>query len=690
MALILLFLLSSVFLFLDAGPFTVAGIFLIICYIPGLSLLALARKDKLLFEDLVLAFPCSIGISGLLTIWMLVFGIAVKYVPVLIHLLSGAVIAGCLIVKKNNRPCTAIHMSRNELWFGFFALLTTLILSIPFVLGPDRITIANHVFHHSSIITQIINGIFPPENPGLGGTTIGYYWGFHSLIAAISVKTGYQQIQIVFVLNALSLYMVFCIAYAFAKAFDLSELYCYMLPLAVIGLMRFDAGILFLYKLFSGNLISADKIDVPLLHPSDLLRAWFNGISWLDTRLLFVRKFYNVSGMPLAVSLCFAYLLLLRLLFKKKGYENHIYKIILVIVIVACFLNYPPLAIFVLLHAPLWSIYMFLSEHGNVRQRALEGLKTAVPYIIAMLIVTPYILFVIKSRGVSSSGQGSLFSLDFYAQSLKNMVVFLVPLPVIVFGAWVAFKKMSWGRDYLFLIISTALCLGLTIFTRWPFDNSYKFNYIQTFFFAIFFVFALSGLLPLLAGTWSKRIAAASLVVLLLLLPAIIMTSYISAALHTKFRYNFSGKHFIYEQDMQKNEAYEWIRRNTPVEALIMLSYMETPWPCCGLNNNYEVAAITERNLYVIKDTDYTTSNPEYAKRVAFREKVFETPEDPEVHKFFDSLHRPVYLLVEDNLSDRFLVEQRFENFPKNPGKPFVLLFDNGRQRVYLVQTETS
>lgn len=681
MALILLFLLSSVFLFVNAGPFTVAGIFLIICYIPGLSFLALVKRERLLFEDLVLAFPCSIGISGLLTIGLLVYGIDIKYAPAIIHLLSGAAVAGCII--GNNRTCAAVDISREELWFAFIALLTTLFFSVPFLLGPDRITIANHVFHHSSIITQIINGIFPPENPGLGGTTIGYYWGFHGLIAALSIKTGYQQIQIVFVLNVLSFYMLFCIAYSFAKAFGLSELYCYIMPLAVIGLMRFDAGILFLYKMFSGNLIPVDQIDVEFLHPSDILMAWLNGLSWLDTRLLFVRKFYNVSGMPLAISLCFSYLLLLRLILREERDGNKIYIIILGIVIVACFLNYPPLAIFILLHAPLWCCYIFVSESGNFRKRAGEALKVALPYIIAMLIITPYMLFVIKSRGVSSSGQGSLFILDFYVQSLKNMVVYLVPLPMIVFGAWIAFKKMSFSREYLFLIIGTVLCLWLTVFTRWPFDNSYKYNYVQSFFFALFFVFALSGILPLLSGTWLKRLAAAGFTLLLLLPPVIIMTAHISAALHTEFRYNFSGKHFIYEQDKQKNEAYEWIRGNTPEDALIMLSYVETRWPCCGLNNNYEVAAITERNLYVIKDRDYTTSNPEYARRIKFREKLFETPEAPEVRNFFDSLNRSVYLLVEDNLPNRFSVEQRFENYPEDPGKPFILLFKNNRQRVY-------
>ncbi len=686
MGLIVLYLLSSILVFINIEPFTVAGTFLIICFFPGLCILALARRDKLFFEDIVLAVPCSVGVSGALTLGLLFCGINVKYILTIIQIIVGIAVIICAIAKTRNRVYTAIEINKHELLFCFFAFVITLLLSIPFFIGPDRVTIASHVFHHSSIVTQIINGIFPPENPGLGGTSIGYYWGFHGLIAALTAQTGYQQIQIVFIVNALSLFVIFCLAYCFAKSYNLSEVYRYIMPLAVIGLMRLDAGFLMALKVFSGSLNPIEKITAVPLHPSDILEYWLKGLSWLDTRLLYIRKFYNVTGMPLALSLCYAYLLLLVLILKRKRTESSIYIILTAIVIAACFLNYPPLAIFILLHAPLWACYIYLSGHGNPGEKAIEALKLVLPYIAAVLIVSPYIFFVIKSRGVSSSGQGSIFGLDFYDQSLKNMVVFLFALPVIISGIWIAFKRLSFSREFFFLFIGTALCLGLTVFTRWPFNNSYKFNYIQTFFFAFLFVYAMNGLSSLFAKHWLNRLIKTGIVIMLLLPPFITVASYIGASFYTEYRYIFSGKHFMYAQDTLKNEAYAWIRKNTPQDALIMLSYVETPWPCCGLNNNYEVAAISERNLYVIKDTDYTTSNPEYAKRVMFRERLFEKPEDPDVADFFTSLNRPVYLLVEENLPNRFLVEDRFINWSEDPGEPFALLFRNDKQRVYIVQ----
>ncbi len=685
MAMIVLFLLSSVLVFINTEPFTTAGIFLIICYLPGLCVFALSKRDKLLFEDLILAAPASIGISCMLILALLYCGTNVKFIPAVIHVIVGVAVTICVIAKNKNRAYTALRLSKQELLFSLFALAATLILSIPYFIGPDRVTIASHVFHHSSLVTQIINGIFPPENPGLGGTIIGYYWGFHSFIAALTVKTGYQQAQINFVLNALSIYMIFCTAYCFAKALDMSEVCRYILPLAVIGLMRLDAGAIFLIKLFSGNLTPVEEINIFPLHPSNVLAVWLDGLSWLETRLLFIRKFYNVTGMPLAISLSFSYLLLLLLMLKREFSKNNIYMVVTGIVIFACLFNYPPLAIFLLLHAPVWACYLFFAAKGNVKEKFREAMVIALPYATAILLVSPYLLFVVKSRGVSSSGQGSIFSFDFYEQSIKNMVVFLLPLPVIISGAWIAFKRLSFSREFVFLLIGTSLSLVLSVVTRWPFDNSYKFNYILTFYFAVLFSYALSAWLPLVVKGWLKRLIVAGIIFFISLSPLTIIAAYIGTSFQTEYRYAFSGNHFTYAQDKIKSEAYEWIRNNTPVDALIMLSYVETPWPCCGINNNYEVAAIAERNLYVIKDRDYTTSNPEYAKRIKFREQFFEDPRDPSAADYFRSLKRPIYLLVEDDLPDRFLVEERFEQFPVNPGGPFKLLFRNERQRVYLL-----
>ncbi|MBI5675667.1 MAG: hypothetical protein HZC48_07585 [Nitrospirae bacterium] len=581
---------------------------------------------------------------------------------------------------KKATPST-FKLSREHLIFFGIALVASLLLSIPFFIGPNRGPFAAHAFHHSSFVSQIIGDIFPPENPGLGGTKIGYYWGFHALIAVLTSLTNTHQLQVVFIFNTLSLLAVFNIAYSFAKALDLPEQYCYILPLAIVGLMRPEAGLFIVYKFLSGKLIPVDAIvthNIALL-PSDVLSSWIGELPWLDTRLFYVNKLYNVSAMPLAISLCFSYLLIL---FRNKFRSNKIYLVSLCFVIIACILNYPPLAIFSILHAPIWAVVVFLSRQGHFKEKFHDTSRVLLPYIIAVLSVTPYLIFVIAGRDISSSSQGEIVSLDFYAQSVRNIVVFLIPFLGIVIGIWFAYRKSSL-RDFYFLLIGTALCLGLTTLTRWSFDNSYKFNYILVFFFSIFFVISIYRLLYQNTNRWITRFIYSGVILLLLITPLTIEIAYIVSCLSQDRFFSFSKGHIIYSKDEAKNDAYAWIRENTPTNSLIMMSYFETRVPYEGLNPNYEVAAISERSLYVIKDTDYTTSNPEYAKRVKLREKLFKNPDDPQVIDFFRSLNRPVYLLVEENLRDVFLVEDRFKHFPENPGEPFELKFRNNKQRVY-------
>jgi len=686
MALIILYFFSLILILIGIEPLKTAGIFLNICYLPGFLVFTLSKKDKLVFEDLILAFPCSIGISSILVLMLLFLGVHVKYIPYIINAVIGFIVALYIVIRNKNKAYTAVKLSKQELIFCLFAFLITLLLSIPFFLGPNRHAIASHAFFHSSIISQILNGVFPPENPGLGGTPIWFYWAFHSLIATLTAQTNFQQIQIMFLLNVLSLYMIFCISYSFARAFDLPEGCRYIFPLAAIGLMRSDAGIFFIKNLLSWNLISLNKSDLSLMEPIDVLSDWVRGVSWYDERLFFMNKFYNVSGMPLAISLCLAYLLLLLLFLRKNYAENKIYLINLSIVIIACSFNYPPLAIIPLVHAPLWICYLFLSNKGCFKEKISGAYKVLLPYIVAILIALPYLLLIV---GSGSGKQDGFISLDFYAQSIRNLIVFFISFPLIVAGAWIAMRHLAFSHETFFLLIGTSVCFGLSTFTQLPFDNSYKFNFILTFFFALFFVFALFKWLPLLTTQWVKRFIGAGIVVYLLFTPLLVEASYILSSLCTTRKYTFSDRHLIYAQDKQRNEAYTWIRENTPFDSLVMLSYVETNWPCCGLNANYEPSAIAERNLYVIKDKDFTTKHPEYKKRVWFRERLFENPEDLQVVNFFVSLNRPVYLLIDKNLpEDRFFVEERFKKFPENPGEESLLVFRNESQRVYLINVK--
>jgi hypothetical protein len=649
-----------------------------ICYLPGLFLFALGKKETLEFEDLILAFPCSIGISSIGILGVFYLGAPFKYLLYLLCIIAGITVI--FFVRKKSH--IKIHITSKELAFIFFACTITLLLSIPVLFGADRIDISAHGFFHSTFVTQILNGIFPPENAGLGGTSISYQWGFHALIAAISSEIDFHPLQVMSALNVLSLLFIFCIVYRSSKALNFTDGYRYLACLAVIGLMRSDAGIFFVNKLISGNLMDISHASLAEMRPLDVLQNWIwgGGAPWFDRRLFFLNKFYNANSMPLGILLCLSYFLLV-LIYSEKTHErkySKIYMISISLVLIASCFVYPPLAIIPLIHAPLWTGLVFFKRQ-DFRTRLNHSLEMFIPYLIAVVAVFPYLML------VSSSDGEPAIRVAFWDQSIRNIIVFWLPTPFIFFGVWSAFKKYS-SSTLLWLVTGTFLCLSLSTFTRVALWNSGKFTFILSFFYALFFVYALSELINWISHRWLKTTIVTSSILFLFFTPILTELSYIISPWFRDNTYSFSGRHIVFAKDMQRNEAYTWIRKDTPPNALLLLTYVETSVPDnIAQNSTYEPAALTERNLFVINDS-FTQTDPEYKRRIRLREKILDEPESPEVKSFLNSINRPIYLLVEDNLPSLFLKEERFNQFTENPDKAFQLKFHNDRQSVYLVK----
>jgi hypothetical protein len=275
-------------------PLVVAGIFLGVCYLPGLAIFTLCRKDSVRFGDLILSFPVSIGVSSLLLICFLFIGLHVKFT---FYILTGAVGFSILLymMKYRKIPYFTVQLTGNEMKFVVVAFLVTLLFSIPVI--SERISISAHGFHHSAIATQIMNGIFPPENPGMGGARLNYHWGFHAFIASISLPAGFPPLRVISVLNVVSLFFILCIAYKSADYLGFAEGYRYLLPLAMVGLMRSDSVFFIANKFFSLNVVSLRQLTFPEVRPSEILQSWIwgGGAPWFDRRLFFINKFYNAN-----------------------------------------------------------------------------------------------------------------------------------------------------------------------------------------------------------------------------------------------------------------------------------------------------------------------------------------------------------------------------------------------------------
>ncbi len=684
MPFVILYFVPAILFLTNTGLFKIAGTFLCICYLPGLFSYVFIQKDSLEFEDLVLAFPVSIGVSSLLTLGLLYFGVHVKLIAYIIYLITG--LALFLYVAKNKKlPSITIKLSRGEISFIIIAFLMTLLFSIPVI--SERIAISQHGFHHLSIVTGIFNGFFPPDNPGMGSTAIGYHWGYHALVAAISSPADFHPLRVFSVLNIMSLFFIFCIAFRSAKSFGIAERYCYLVPLALIGLMRADAAIFYFQNLITGNFPPVQSIASA---PHNLLSSWVSGVSFLDTRLFFMNKFYNANNMPIGLCLIFSFFLIQLLLLEEQieHKDRKMYLAILAVILIALAITYAFFLIIPLIFVPVWACVLYATQSGSYRKKISESLNLIIPCAIAALIVSPYLLIIASSSNVATAGTstGEFRFIYVNIQTIKNLIVFLLPSPFIILGFLIAFKRLTLSRRFLFLLSGSLAFLLLSIFLRFRWYNSAKFSYVLSFFFAFLFVFAVQYLLSLLTNKWIKSCFTILFAAFLLAAPIMTEAAYIFSPWFLDTTYAFSGRHVIYAQNKSRNEAYTWIRDNTPADSLLVLPYFDTPYGITIANTiSYRPAALSERSLFVVKDV-YAYLLPEYEVRVEIRTQLFENPGNIKVKKYLASINRPVYLLEEDGYEDPILEGVELDRVPEDSGEELLLVYKNDRQRIYRVE----
>jgi hypothetical protein len=150
--------------------------------------------------------------------------------------------------------------------------------------------------------------------------------------------------------------------------------------------------------------------------------------------------------------------------------------------------------------------------------------------------------------------------------------------------------------------------------------------------------------------------------------------------------YAFRGRHVFYAQNTLRNEAYLWIRDNTPADSLLLLPYFDTPYGITIANTiSYRPAALSERSLFVIKDV-YAYLLPEFDERVRIRNEIFRNPQQKAVRKYLADLNRPVYLLFENGYEDPLMEGVELDHLPEDSGSEFILVFQNNKQKVYRLQ----
>ncbi|GAB4534977.1 MAG: hypothetical protein Fur0020_02010 [Thermodesulfovibrionia bacterium] len=351
-------------------------------------------------------------------------------------------------------------------------------------------------------------------------------------------------------------------------------------------------------------------------------------------------------------------------------------QIILIPFIIANIIIYPLLSMFLLAHYPLWILITHYTKRKD-KGFILHIIKDGWAYILAVFLTIPYML------SVAGGVKEPLLQLRFWDQSIRNLFAFWLPYPLIILGM-VMFFKSSLEKDIKILMFSGFIVAFIfATFMELPHWNSIKFTYILSYFYAIFFIIAVSRILSASIFERIKPGITIAIILFLCFTPLLTETAYLISPWFNDNEFSFSGRHIAFNQHKERNEAYEWIRKNTRKDAILILNFVTTMNPDkIAQNDIYMYSAVTERNLFIIRDW-YTESLPEFSERLMIRERILRES-DPELKEFFRKLNRPVYLFIEDYLPENYVIDIKNRMVEENGN--FKLVFKNDFQRIYRLE----
>lgn len=475
--------------------------------------------------------------------------------------------------------------TRSVILLPFLALLPGIVA----VLQSTRLQMSFHGFLHSAYTYQIVNGVVPPENPLLPGHPGNDYWLFHALIAGLV-----HSLRVAPPLVAIGVNLIALTVSAFLIAGILRWLRLW--PTSPVA-----RGVTVLFVLFGLNLvglINAWGTDSGMTEPDLAHMVHIGGAR--SAGLL--GKYLNFNGFPLGI----VFFLLavssgLRLTKRFEawalvGFASGILGALAFHVTTGAFtLATLPAALV---------ISMLLIRHPWKVSASRSKIALVVGTMVAAMVCLGHYVLV-----TATALNGSTRVDPLNARNASRLILLTAPLiPLFVLGVVHAFRERR--RDLLMLSLTTVggaiLACGLVL----PGGNQYKFDYLSALPMA---VVAVAGWRVLRSSerAWVPKFAvfAGALAVALTLGNQVYMgLAYMDSPFATNGSIAYEGPDVVGAAGTQA-EAWEWLRENSPREAIVVLPVMS--------KDDASFLAISQRLPYVLRGAIYTSGNPDFEDRIS-------------------------------------------------------------------------
>ncbi len=581
-----------------------------------------------------------------------------------------------LLVLSLLLPCIVLSWRQRMRWkstrqapkpSSFRVLLTILplLLLLPaiavYLTRPSLIAIP-HINIYLVYGQQIFHGASPPENIFMPGFAATHYWLFHAYIAALVKVTAVDIYSAAVLINA---FYIFGSLYWIGRALV-------ALKLAEAGSLWLGFAIMFVFGALNlSGVLALLANEVAGRESSHLILLM--RLDGADTRLVSVfPKMFHFSGMtPAMMAFTATLFVCIRMLKGKVDFFGLVLVSASGIVVLGAMPIVVPFFTFALVGGLTIAVLVRNSlltsriERAGAFARKLSNEIS--PYALALWlgISMTLALPLVKYALDLSENTRSLQTVSLFNETNLRMILnaHLLLLPFFLAHAVNAFRRRR--VEHLFVLFSGLIGLTIALVISLPDQNQYKFHFFLSMILALSALIALRELAIRGPRNW-KHLGRSMLIALvgLTVCNAILVNAYYidtRLGMYSKENYRFKGDGIHINKVIDKGRrlaAYDWIRENTTIEALVLTPHTYTS----------DVSLFHERLHYVRDDKwadQYVSSLPLHEARVR------------ELHIFYDSTttmddyaallksmasqlpRRPFYAVVNDSEVSREIMNER-------------------------------